>query len=110
MNYDNNFNGYNYYPQRPIPNQYVFVNGIEGAKAYNVVPNQTILLMDNDSPFVYMKTANQLGQTSLRYFKLVETSEEEAKGVKESNYASKAELDEIKAKLDKLLKKKEVDE
>lgn len=113
MPYDNNFNaGYNNYyptnnfqPQRPI-NQYVFVNGVEGAKSYNLMPNQTVLLMDNDSPFVYMKTSNQLGQTTLRYFKLVETSEDEAKGVKETNYVSRTEFDEIKAKIDKLLEVK----
>lgn len=115
MNYDNNMNGFsnnNYYPpnnyqqpRQPIMNQYVFVNGVDGAKAYNLMPNQTILLMDNDSPFVYMKTANQLGQTTIRYFKLVETSEDEAKGVKENkDYVSRNEFDEMKKKIDKILK------
>ena len=113
MPYDNNFNnGYNYYPnnnyqpQRPL-NQYVFVNGVEGAKSYQIPAGQTIMLMDNDSPFVYMKTANQLGQTSIRYFKLVETNEDDAKGINKANYVSRNEFDEIKAKIDKLLEVKD---
>lgn len=114
MSYDNNFNGYNYYPnnnfQRPIPNQYVFVNGVDGAKAYQVPAGQSIMLMDNDSTLVFMKTANQLGQTSIRYFKLGEITEDEAKGINNINYVSRSEFDEIKTKLDKLLKKKEADE
>lgn len=118
MNYDNNMNGYtNYYPQttynpainyqRPVGNQYFFVNGIEGAKNYQMLPGQTVLLMDNDNLYVYMKSANQLGQTTIRYFKLVETSESAIKGPSSNEYVLRSELDELKAKLDKLSSKKE---
>lgn len=118
MSYDNNFNGYGYYPptynqnnyQKPVLNQYVFVNGIDGAKAYQVPAGQSIMLMDNDSTLVFMKTANQLGQTSIRYFKLGEITEDEARGFNNINYVSRNEFDEMKAKIDKLLAKKEVDE
>ena len=119
MAYENNFNGYaGYYPQtayqqqqlqRPITNQYVFVNGIEGAKSFQILPGQTMLLMDNDSPILYMKTANQIGQTSIRYFKMVETSEQELKGVVDvvptTEYALKKDLDELKEKFNKLTSK-----
>lgn len=64
----------NYYPQR---NYYVFVNGVEGAKSYPIAPNQTMLLMDNNSPMCFMKTTNGLGQSTLRYFKLVEVNEQD---------------------------------
>mgnify|MGYP007012508842 CR=1 FL=1 len=119
MGYENNFNAYaSYYPQtayqqqqRPIMNQYVFVNGIDGAKAFQMLPNQTILLMDNDNPYVYMKSANQLGQTSIRYFKLMETSEQELRGVVDvvptTEYALKKDLDELKEQIKKLTPKGE---
>ena len=75
--------GYNPYqyqtPTQPQMNQYAFVNGVEGAKSFIVKPNQTILLMDSEQPICYMKQSNGFGQSSLRYFKLVEVKEEELK-------------------------------
>lgn len=100
-NYDMN----NY--QRPVMNQYAYVNGVDGAKNFPISPNQTLMLMDNDSPMVFMKNSNQLGQSNLRYFKLVEINEQEARGQfkNNENYVLKSDFDELKAKIDKLLKK-----
>lgn len=80
MPYDPNYPyGYNPYGtnyRAPVQtNTYAFVNGIEGAKSYIVQPNQTVLLMDSDAPVCYMKQANGLGQSTLRYFKLIEVKE-----------------------------------
>ena len=84
MPFDNfgNYIPYNPYPQpqpayqKPVQqNVYAFVNGLEGAKSYMVPANQTVLLMDSEQPVCYMKSANALGQGSLRYFKLTEVSE-----------------------------------
>ena len=61
-------------------NTYAFVNGIEGAKAYPMYPNQTVMLMDNDNPIAYMKQSNGMGQATIKYFRLVETTEAELKG------------------------------
>ena len=69
------YNNYNPYAYRN--NVYAFVNGIEGAKSFQIMPNQTVLLMDSDNPVCYMKTANAMGQATLRYFKLVEVSEQD---------------------------------
>ena len=98
--------------QQPIQlNQYAFVNGIEGAKSFQVPPNQTMLLMDSDNPICYMKQANAMGQSTLRYFKLIESSEEEIKGIKENkpleNYALKSDIDILNKRLDELSKKLE---
>lgn len=59
------------------PNSYVFVNGIEGAKAYQVNPNQTMMLLDSEEPIVYKKTSDQFGKSSIQFFRLVSTTEEE---------------------------------
>lgn len=76
----NNYNPYgNYGYQQPSYNQYqqptyqaqpqqqmnlyAFVDGIEGAKAYQVKANTTMLLMDSQQPICYKKSVNHLGQT-----------------------------------------------
>lgn len=99
MSYDPNFPfGYSpYYQQRQ--NTYAFVNGIEGAKSFIVQPNQTVLLMDSESPMCYMKQSNGLGQATLRYFKLVEVSLEDLQKPKED------EMQEIKNRLEEIEKK-----
>lgn len=93
--------------QPPQTNQYAFVNGIEGAKSFSVQPNQTVLLMDSDEPIVYMKSANSLGQATIRYFRLMEASEEEIRKKPEPSpeYATKSELKELSDKVDGLLRR-----
>ena len=58
-------------------NYYTFVNGLEGAKAYPVVANQSVMLMDQENPVCYMKSADQTGRPTLKCYKLVEISESE---------------------------------
>lgn len=74
-------------------NQYCFVNGFEGAKAFQMLPNQTMLLMDSDKPNFYIKTSNNLGQSTIEAyeFKKIETQEEVR-----TEYATKQDLQEIK--------------
>ena len=96
------------YYRQPNQNVYAFVNGLEGAKSYLVPANQTVLLTDSEQPVCYMKTANALGQGTLRYFKLTEVSEDEVR-VKPNtpNYATKTDIEEIIKRLDKLEKPNE---
>ena len=113
-NYGNFIPPYNQqpYPIRPQQNVYAFVNGLEGAKSYQVPANQTVLLMDSEQPVCYMKTANALGQGTLRYFKLTEVNEADVRTnvtVKEQNSFSldknedfvtlRKRVDEIEKKL-----------
>ena len=77
----NNFNPYSYNPYSYKTNTYVFVNGLEGAKAYPMVPNQTLMLMDSDSPLCFSKTADSTGKATLKCYKLVEIDEKELRGV-----------------------------
>lgn len=95
-------------------NQYAFVNGIEGAKSYQVQPNQTILLMDSDNPICYMKTANAMGQSTLRYFRLQEISEQDTRDIMNpqmnkptntNDYVLKADFDALSKRLDDLTRK-----
>ena len=124
QNMNNNFNPYNYgnygnfnypnfnqpnYYQQPKSNQYEWVNGVEGAKAYQIQPNQTVMLLDADNPIIYKKTSNQQGQSSLQYFKMIEISEEELKNLNAPQpsveYATKEDFEGLKKKIDNLYKK-----
>lgn len=109
-NYNNIFQ-----PQQPVQmNQYAFVNGIEGAKSFQMMPNQTIMLMDSENPVVYMKQSNSMGQSTLKYFRLVEINEQEVRDSSSSNlaqpnsnYVLKEDFEVFAKKVDDLYKKME---
>lgn len=95
-------------PSQPQANTYAFVNGIEGAKSYPMGPNQTVMLMDSDNPVAFMKQSNAMGQATIKYFKLVETTEEELRGkpvTPSVDYATKADLEALAKKVEALTKK-----
>ena len=70
-------------------NVFAYVNGLEGAKAFFVPPNGRVLLMDSDNPVFYMKTANAMGQTSVRTFKFEEVQDQPAPKV---DYVKQSDL------------------
>lgn len=96
---------------QPQANSYYYVNGSIGAKSFQMQPNQTVLLMDSDSPMCYMKQSNGMGQSKLRYFKLVEVNENDLNTTKESKntdmteYVLKADFDILTKRLDELSRK-----
>ena len=99
--------GYNQQNQQPQMNHYAFVNGLSGAKAYQVMPNQTMLLMDSDKPIVFMKTSDNLGKATLRYFNLQEVDETEILKQYQPKppieYVSKQDFEVLNKRLDDLL-------
>lgn len=59
--------------QNQIPtNAYEYVNGVEGAKAYNMQPNSNMLLMDSDNPIFYMKSSDAMGKSTIKHYKFEE--------------------------------------
>ena len=103
------------YPQAQQNNGVVWVQGIEGAKAYPVAAGQAVLLMDSDSDCLYLKSADQSGMPSLRVFDYKERINTPHKGetldmtgflTKEDilPYATKNELKEAISALKKELK------
>ncbi len=97
-------------PQQQL-RQYAFVNGVEGAKSYQLVPNSSIMLMDAEANICYKKECDNTGRASIRYFKLEEIDEAEARNITQPvkvttpEYVSKAEFDALSEKIDDLLKK-----
>lgn len=117
QNYNNNNNNVvpNMYQQQqqqqqPQANNYFYVNGVIGAKSFQLQPNQTVMLMDSDSPMCYMKQSNGMGQSTLRYFKLVEVSENDLNATTEikqpnNEYVLKADFEVLSKRIDDLSKK-----
>lgn len=97
--YQTNMN--NYQGNMQTNNQYTYVNGIEGAKAYSMMPNQTVLLMDSDNPIFYMKQSNALGQSTIRIFRFEEVKESEPA----RQYVSINDFNELKSKVEELSSK-----
>ena len=89
----------NMYQQQPQLNQYAFVNGIEGAKAYPIMPNQSLMLMDSDNPVCYMKTSDTTGKATLKCYKLVEVPEKEL-----INDPIRDDINNINKRIDDLVK------
>lgn len=80
--------GFNY-------NYYYYVNGIDEARNFQMQPNQVALLMDNYKPLLYVKSSNQLGQASIKTFKLEE--------VVESTDQENKRLDNLEQKLNEIM-------
>lgn len=115
----NNFNQPNYVqpqvPQNNFNNQFqnqfqnvapqtnylplTFVNGIEGAKAFIVQPNQTIYLKDSDSNLLFEKRADSQGKYTLNAFEMKDVQindlgkKIEPKAILTDNLAEKKELE-----------------
>lgn len=92
--YQNHFQ----YPQQN--NGITWVQGIEGAKAFQMTPNSNAILMDSDNDGVfYIKISDNIGMCSLRIFKY----EEIQQGQNTTNYVTRDEVNEL---VDRLVKEK----
>lgn len=90
---------YNYQPQQPPQSGIVWVQGLEGAKAYPVASGASVMLMDSEESVFYIKTTDQSGMPSpLRVFDYKERKEEQPK----SNYVTR---DEFEKRLEELKRK-----
>ena len=64
-------------PYRPqTMNNITWVQGVEGAKAYQLSPNTNVQLMDSENDGIfYIKTSDNIGMCNLRVFKYEEIKE-----------------------------------
>lgn len=75
--YTNNFNIGNQYQQPPIKTEVVRVNGFNGAQAFSMQPNSSILLLDTQAPIVYLKTTDGAGYPSVIGYSISPLPQEE---------------------------------
>lgn len=96
---------------RPQMREYTFVNGMEGAKAFMLPPNQSMLLMDSDHMMCYMKQSDEYGKSTMRFFILQEVDEAGARQFlqpaqeSQGSYVSKEEFDALNKKIDELIRR-----
>jgi hypothetical protein len=55
-----------YTVQNQPTNDFIWVQGEAGAKAYLIAPNATVTLWDSESPTIYIKSADSNGMPSMR--------------------------------------------
>lgn len=105
---NNNYNNYNSQSNNtPTQNvTWIQVNGITGAKEHIVQPNQTAWLMDNNDSVFFVKSADNLGVTSLKCYKFFEINpNENAKEEKQdNNYVSIETFNELQNRFNNLEK------
>ena len=94
-----------YYPQinnQQIPMQneaqnLIRVNGIDGAKAYQMMPNSTVALFDANNDLMYIKSTDGAGFPAIRTFSFTEVKEtQEAQSIE---YISREEFENFKKEL-----------
>lgn len=70
------------------------VNGIEGAKAYQVAPRETVALFDGNDDVFYVKSADDGGFPTIKAYRFAEI---DPTGSKPTNdYVTKSEFEELK--------------
>lgn len=89
-------------PYRPTTqsNNIVWVQGIEGAKAYQIPSSSSVMLMDSENDGIfYIKISDNIGMCTLRTFRYEEIVET-VPAIDTSNYITK---DEFYAEMERLL-------
>ena len=91
------------YPQQT--NGITWVQGIEGAKAFQMTPNSNAVLLDSDTDGIfYIKVSDNIGMCSLRIFRYEEIQQGATNPtVDMSNYVTKDEIHDL---VDKLVKER----
>lgn len=89
----------------------IWVQGEAGAKSYLVAPNTTMLLMDSEENRFFIKSTDASGMPlPLRIFEYTETTAKEQKRTSElpkaveTDYITRKEFDEFKAKFEPVRK------
>lgn len=87
-----------YYKQQT--NNIMWVQGVEGAKAYQLSPNTNAMLMDSENDGIfYIKTSDNIGMCNLRVFKYEEIKETPSTQADTSQFVTRAELNELLEKM-----------
>ena len=82
--------------QVPQQNSILWVQGLEGAKAYPVGAGNNVLLMDSEEPMFYIKSVDQSGMPMpLRVIEYSEKKEGQAQKVVDADYITREELEDI---------------
>ena len=79
--------------------QIEYVNGVESAKAYQLAPNNSKLLMDSTMARFYIKQADASGFCTIKAFDFMEVQE----GAPSTEYVSRGEFDELRGQINQYI-------
>ena len=96
--YNQQMNNQQIFPQEQTQNL-IRVNGIDGAKTYQMSANSTVALFDSNEDIMYIKTTDGAGFPSIRTFSFVEVKEQNEKSSGNQDYISREEFEEFKKEL-----------
>ena len=88
---------------------WVYVNGMQGAREQIVQPGSVSWMMDNNEPVIYYKAVDQMGQPTLKAYRLTELEAQSASSAQPapqmdlSMFATREDVAAIGAKVDKLI-------
>lgn len=85
-------------PQPQQSGGFLWVQGEAGAKAFQLAPGQSVMLLDSERPSFYLKSADGSGVPSMRTFDYTERTAQ-APPQNAQQYATRAELEEFKAQI-----------
>ena len=79
-----------------LQNGIIWVQGIEGAKAYQIAPSSNILMLDSENDGIfYIKVSDNVGMCTLRIFKFTEITDQQPAKLNPDEYVKKSELEEL---------------
>jgi hypothetical protein len=107
--YNNTYGGFNGNQYNYIPNSQnglqgqikslTRVNGLEGAKAFQVMPRETVALFDGNDDIFYIKSADDGGFPTIKAYRFAEI---DLTGTKPTNdYVTKSEFEELRNEVKK---------
>lgn len=85
-------------PQLPTQNL-IRVNGIDGAKAYQMSPNSTVALFDSNDDIMYVKSTDGAGFPQIRRFRFTEVQESQAQQQPNVDFVSREEFEKFKKEI-----------
>lgn len=91
-------NNQQFFQQQEQSQNLIRVNGLEGAKAYQMSANSTVALFDANNDLMYVKSTDGAGFPSIRTFTFSEL-QEEPKAEQNVDYISREEFEEFKKEL-----------
>lgn len=77
------------------------VSGVDEARRYRAYPGQTVYLLDQSRPIIYMKTGDQSGNATLRAFSLTEVKPDE---ITDPRYISRSDFEAFRKEMMEAIK------
>ena len=83
------------------------VTNLDEAKKYQMYPGGIVYLKDQEAPYIYLKTCDPQGKTTIRAFSLLEV---DVNKIRDSKYITREDFDEFKNDIISIIKGGNVNE